>query len=86
MVLLVLRAVSPPEDLPDVALGQQERVADELLAVDAGHLAVVESVLVPIQLALDSAELEVALAQVPQLEYLLRDAQLLRLLDLRGSH
>jgi hypothetical protein len=46
------------------------RVLDELLAEETRHLPVVKRLLVLVELTQDSAELEVALTQVPKLEKL----------------
>jgi len=56
---------------------------DQLLAVDTGHFPMVEGILVLVELALDSAELEVTFAEVSEFEYFLGNTQLLGSLHFR---
>ena len=52
-------------------------VLDELLAEEAGHLPMVERLLMLVQLTQHRTELEVALAEVPKLEKLARYVEFL---------
>lgn len=56
-------------------------VFDEFLTEEAGHLSVIQRLLMLIKLRQDSAKLQVTLAQVPQLEQLARDVKFLRRLN-----
>jgi len=56
-------------------------IFDEFLTEEAGHLPVIQRLLMLVKLRQDSAKLQVTLAQVPQLEQLARDVELLRRLN-----
>ena len=65
------------EQSVDVACAEGVRVLDELLAEETRHLPMVERLLMLVELTQHRTELQVALAQVPKLEELTRNVELL---------